>query len=55
MGISINEMYEVSRVVKEISGGKIEKWVSEDKHEDIVVVDEAGNIYEIKYISANNK
>lgn len=55
MAIALTEMVEVSRVMGEIKGGKIEKWVSEDTHEDIVVVDENGNRYEVKYVSANPK
>jgi len=55
MAINVVEMVEVSRVMSEIKGGKIEKWVSEDTHEDIVVIDEKGNRYEVKYISANPK
>ena len=55
MALNAREMLEVSRVMSEIKGGKIEKWVSEDAHEDIVVVDESGNRYEVKYISANPK
>ncbi|AMW99225.1 hypothetical protein [Rummeliibacillus stabekisii] len=54
MAINMVEMVEVSRVMSEIKGGKIEKWVSEDTHEDIVVVDGNGNRYEVKYISANS-
>jgi hypothetical protein len=55
MAITATEMVEVSRVMAQIKGGQIEKWVSEDTHEDIVVVDENGNRYEVKYISANPK
>ena len=55
MAINVVEMVEVSRIMSEIKGGKIEKWVSEDTHEEIVVVDEFGNRYEVKYISANPK
>lgn len=55
MAINAIEMVEVSRVIKEIKGGNIKKWVSEDTHEDIVVIDEKGNRYEIKYVSANPK
>ncbi|WP_190323390.1 hypothetical protein [Rummeliibacillus sp. TYF-LIM-RU47] len=54
MAINIVEMVEVSRVMSEIKGGSIEKWISEDTHEDIIVVDEKGNRYEVKYISANS-
>ena len=55
MAIALSEMLEVSRIMGEIKGGEIEKWVSEDNHEDIVVVDEKGNRFEVKYISANPK
>lgn len=55
MAINVVEVLEVSRVMSEIKGGKIKKWVSEDTHEDIVVIDEKGNRYEVKYISANPK
>ncbi|MGE7983745.1 hypothetical protein [Solibacillus sp. NPDC093137] len=55
MAINVVEMLEISRVMQEIKGSKIEKWVSEETHEDIVVIDENGNRYEVKYISANPK
>lgn len=55
MALPISELVEVSRVMSEVKGGKIEKWVSNDTHEEIVVADENGNKYEVKYISANNK
>ena len=55
MAISVVEMVEVSRIMSEIKGSKIKKWVSEDSHEDIIVEDEDGNIYEVKYISKNPK
>ena len=55
MAIELKEMVEVSRVMSEIKGGTIEKWVSDDRHEDIVVVDKDGNRYEVKYITANPK
>ena len=55
MAIELKEMVEVSRVMSEIKGGTIEKWVSDDTHEDIVVVDKDSNRYEVKYITANPK
>lgn len=55
MAVNVEEMVEVSRVMTGIKGGIIEKWISEDTHEEIVVVDEKGNRYEVKYISANPK
>ena len=55
MAINVVEMVEVSRIMSEIKGGNIKKWVSEDTYEEIVVVDEDGNRYEVKYISANPK
>lgn len=55
MAIEIKEMVEVSRVMAEIKGGTIEKWVSEDSYEDIVVVDKEGNRYEVRYITVNPK
>lgn len=54
MSISITEALEVARVVKEIKGGTIKRWVSEDSHEDIVIVDTDGNRYELKYYPIRN-
>ena len=55
MAINVVEMVEVSRIMSEIKGSKIKKWVSEDNYEDIIVVDENGNRYEVKYFPVNPK
>lgn len=49
MALDAGEMLEVARIVKEIKGGVIERWCSEEDFEDIVVRDENNNRYEIKY------
>lgn len=54
MSITLTESVEITRILSEIKGSKIKRWVSEDTHEDIVVVDEKGNRYELKYYPAKN-
>ncbi|WP_374723283.1 hypothetical protein [Calidifontibacillus erzurumensis] len=49
------ELAELTTIMSEIEGGRIEKLVSVDTHEDTVVVDENSNHYEVKYILANPK
>lgn len=54
MSITLTEGVEISRILSEIKGSKIKRWVSEDTHEDIEVVDEKGNRFEIKYYPVKN-
>lgn len=55
MAISVVDMVEVARVMAEIKGGKISKWVSQENHEDIEVIDENGNRYVVEFHPATTQ